>query len=546
MPALLSATDERIRGAVALAAIATAIPRVVGPPARLGAHCAHPAGRARGLNRVVAAYRSCRDFLPMPRFFARLAENVAQSHFAAYKHLHTRTIRVPMAPNSPHAAALALPMTASALSDIADAINRMSAAYAEVAGTAENRSFRNFRTSDLLEITGLNDRQVREWRRANKHTLESYDPAAETKGTLPQLPLTLAEMHRMMQELGVAPRRPKGSRAIRLGCFNFKGGSTKTSTCFNLAGFFALYGWRTLVIDADPQGSLSTMFGFSPEDVDPQHTLLPALNSVSSQDLFNQITLSPLKTHIDGLDIVPANLEMIGADFDITAAFMERLPAARDFYACVDRAIRTVEHNYDIVLIDGAPAFSFAALATMWAADGMIIPVPPASPDFKATAAFCAMASSGLQSLANRAGDPERQWAPVMFVHNRVKNRSQSSEVIQSLSKEAFGRHLSEAGIPDTTAIPNALARQMSVWEATPSDVDSRGLRQARLAYAELGGKVVNAIRAAWASGFAKEDPAVVAEMLELERLAREAAAGIAAGTPHPEDAALEVSHGRG
>lgn len=551
MPAPSNATDEMPEPVTVTTGTSVERLTTIKRSARCRTRRAPSTGQVMAFPGEITAYRARRGFSLMPRFFAYLPGNVAQSHLPAYKHPQRHTIRVSMAPNSPHAAALALPMTASAMSDIADAINRMSAAYAEVAGTAENRSFRNFRTSDLVEITGLNDRQVREWRRANKHTLESYDSAAETKGALPQLPLTLAEMHRMMQELGVAPRRPKGSRAIRLGCFNFKGGSTKTSTCFNLAGFFALYGWRTLVIDADPQGSLSTMFGFSPEDVNPEHTLLPALNSVSSQDLFNQITLSPLKTHIDGLDLVPANLEMIGADFDITAAFMERLPAARDFYACVDRAIRTVEHNYDIVLIDGAPAFSFAALATMWAADGMIIPVPPASPDFKATAAFCAMASSGLQSLATRAGDPERQWAPVMFVHNRVKSRSQSSEVIQGLSKEAFGRHLCEAGIPDTSAIPNALARQMSVWEATPSDVDSRGLRQSRLAYAELGGKVVNAIRAAWASGFAKEDPAVVAEMLELERLGREAAeggpselspsnGGIAA------DTALEVSHGHG
>jgi chromosome partitioning protein len=445
-----------------------------------------------------------------------------------------------MASKTAHADALALPMTAAAMSEIADAINLMSAALAEATGTGEGRAFRTFRTSDILEITGLTDRQVREWRRKNKESLAAYDASAESNGALPQLPLTLAEMHRMMADLGVAPRRPAGSRAMRLGCFNFKGGSTKTSTCYNLAGYFALYGWRTLVIDADPQGSLSTMFGFSPEDVDSEHTLMPALSSVSSQDLFDDIHLSPLPTHVDGLDIVPANLDMIGADFDISAAFIHRAEAAREFYACVDRAIKTVEHRYDIILIDGAPAFSFAALATMWAADGMIIPVPPASPDFKATAAFCAMASSGLENLAARAGVQNRQWAPVIFVHNRVKHRSQSSDVIQNLSKDAFGRHLCDTSIPDTSAIPNALARQMTVWEATPTMVDSRGLRHARQAYAELGSKVVSAIRAAWSAGFAKEDPDLVAAMLEAERLA--SAAGYEGAA---ESASEELIHGR-
>lgn len=424
------------------------------------------------------------------------------------------------APVSPGVDGLALGMTASGLNDIADSISTQSAALAEAVGTGKNRRFRTFRTAELTEITGLTERQIRDWRRKNKHLLASYNPQSESSNILPQLPLTLGEMHRMQLDFNIAPRRPAGSRAIRLGCFNFKGGSCKTSTCFNLAGYFALYGWRTLVIDADPQGSLSQMFGFSPEDVDTRHTLGPALNSVGSQDLFDQATLEPQKTHIDGLDIVPANLDMIGADFGMTLAFTENKAGARDFYACIDSAIRQVEHHYDIILIDGAPAFSFSALAAIWAADGMVIPVPPASPDYKATGAFCAMASSGLQSLANRAGVPNREWAPTIFVHNRVKGRSQSADIIQSLSKEAFGRHLCEASVPDNSAVPNALARQMSVWEATPSDVDGRGLRHARLAYAELGSKVVSSIRAAWASGFAKEDADFVAS-----RVAEEAAA---------------------
>ena len=400
---------------------------------------------------------------------------------------------------------LAPSLTAEGMSEIADVINLKTSAFAEAAGTGASRVFRSFRTAEIMEISGLSDRQIREWRRDNKDSLSSYTGSQHASSALPQLPLTLAEMHRMMGDFKVLPRRPAGSRAMRLGCFNFKGGSTKSSTALNLATFFALAGWRVLAIDADPQGSLSTMFGYSPEDVPAEHTLLPALKSVSSQELFDSVTLAPLATHISGLDLIPANLDMIGADFDITAAFMNKVPAAQQFYNCVNNAISTIENNYDIIFIDGAPAFSFAALATMWASDGMVIPVPPASPDFKATAAFCAMAGSGLQSLADRAGTPDRAWSPVMFLHNRVKAKSQSAEIIQALSKEAFGRFRCDVSIPDSSAIPNALARQMSVWEATSNDVDSRGLRMARLAYADVCTRLLSAIRASWQAGFAAE-----------------------------------------
>lgn len=401
--------------------------------------------------------------------------------------------------------ALARPLTTEGMAAISEAINRASSAIAEAAGTGANRVFRVFRTSEIMEITGLTDRQIRDWRRRNKTSIAAYQESEHNASGLPQLPLTLGEMHRLMDDFGVRPKRPEGARAIRMGCFNFKGGSTKSSTCLNLSAYFARNGWRVLVIDADPQGSLSTMFGFTPEDTDPRHTLLPTLNSVSSQELFDNITLEPLHTHVDGLDIVPATLDMIGADFDITAAFMNKISAAQEFYRCVDRAIQSVEDRYDLVFIDGAPAFSFSALAAMWASDGMIIPVPPASPDFKATAAFCAMASAGLSSLANRADTPERAWAPVLFVHNRVKSNSQSAEVVQSLSKEAFGRYLCDVTVPDVSAIPNALLRQMSVWEASSTDVDSRGLRVARNAYQQLGNKLLTAIQASWEAGFAQQ-----------------------------------------
>lgn len=398
-------------------------------------------------------------------------------------------------------------LSSAAFGNIAKAIHGKTAAMAEAIGAGEVREFRSLRTAEISEISGLNYRQIREWRRENRNSLKAYSGKSYTGPEhLPQLPLALDEMHRLMADHGVLPCRPKGARAIRMGCFNFKGGSTKTTTVLNLATYFAMHGWRTLAVDADPQGSLSTMFGHSPEYVSNKHTLFPAFKSASSQELFDSMTLLPLRTHVSGLDILPANLDMIGADFDVTAAFMDKAPAAKDFYNCVDAAFRTIEDDYDIILIDGPPAFSFTALATMWAADGMIIPVPPASPDFKATAAFCAMASAGLMALAERAGCPDRVWSPVTFFHSRAKSKSQSAEIIRSLSKEVFGRFRSGVSIADSAVIPNATSRQMSVWETTANDVDRRGLRSAREAYGALGAELVFAIQAAWQSGCVPEN----------------------------------------
>ena len=397
-----------------------------------------------------------------------------------------------------------LAIDAAGLDEIAAAIASKNDEIAKEASGPAGRAFRSFRLTEVCELTGLNENQVRTWRQKNKETLDAYRSAVQAgDANMAQLPLTLAEIHRMLDDLGCRPRRPAGSRAIRIGVFNFKGGSTKSTTTMHAATYLAMQGWRVLVIDADPQGSLSTMFGMNPEDMDDIHTLGPAFASVNSDDLFNGASLSPLPTHIDGLDILPASLEMIQADFDVAAAFLEDETTARGFYTIVARALATVENAYDVILVDGAPAFSFSAVATMWAVDGMVVPVPPASPDFKATGAFCSMAARTMGQLAVREGRPERQWAPFMFLHNRVKPRA-STDLVLSLSHEAFGRFRINEQIADSSAVPNSLVMLKSVFEATGADVDTRALRLARAAYTAFGQRLERAIQAAWEAGFAR------------------------------------------
>lgn len=401
-----------------------------------------------------------------------------------------------------------LSVTAEGLEAFAEAISRKATTMANAFRKPEGRTFRTFRTAEALSLLQISERQFRAWRSENKKTLESYRAASASAGddnALMHMPLTLREIHRLMDDFGMRPARPAGSRAIRIGIFNFKGGSTKSSTTLHLAVYLAMQGWRTLVVDADPQGSLSTMFGANPEDIDDRYTLGPAFRSITEQDLFDKIALEPLHTHIDGLDLVPANLEMIGADLDIAAAFMRDQVHARGFYSVVSRAFASVEHNYDIILVDGAPAFSFAALSTMWAVDGIVVPMPPASPDFRATGSFCGMLGQAMAGLNARAGTLGREWAPFLVLHNRVKPRITSSDTIQEKSKDVFGRHRIDEWIPDAAVVPNALAINLSVYEATGADIPGGALRTARANYDAVGQRLVKCVRDAWAAGFAKE-----------------------------------------
>lgn len=123
--------------------------------------------------------------------------------------------------------------------------------------------------------------------------------------------------------------------------YNFKGGTGKTSICYQVSSHLAIMGFKVLVIDADPQAHLSTSFGVSSEEKNP--TLYDVLaNGV------------PIDTAVipvyDGLDLIPSNLSLTRVEVDLNAMPKreERLKIALDKYY----------NNYDYILIDTNPNIS--------------------------------------------------------------------------------------------------------------------------------------------------------------------------------------------
>ena len=82
---------------------------------------------------------------------------------------------------------------------------------------------------------------------------------------------TLEEIHTVQEKLGLRPwRDPKTDPPVVVAVANFKGGVAKTSTAVHLGQYLALKGYRTLMIDIDAQGSLTTLFGLRPDaDIQP-------------------------------------------------------------------------------------------------------------------------------------------------------------------------------------------------------------------------------------------------------------------------------------
>lgn len=344
----------------------------------------------------------------------------------------------------------------------------------------EQRILREFRRTEAIEVGGITEHRWNKERQGN-------DGA--------QVRVTLEEIHAMQDKAGIRPRRPEGSKPIRLAVSNFKGGASKTTVALHLSHYLAFRGYRVLVIDSDPQGTLSRMFGFLPESIDRDRTLA----SVFFPE--DESTLRPIKTHIDGLDMIPASLHMIGADIQVAVAFQRQDAEARNFYRLVDNALSKIDDDYDIVVIDTAPAFSFAAVNILWAANALLCPLPPVMSDFSASIDFNRMVGDVLGEIVALVGGT-KVWNPTVVMHSRGDS-STNAEGIRAFASSIWGINRCNEFLPESKAYQAASSRLRSVYEMTAAELDSRSLGRARSAADRFGAQMVQYFNQAWAEQLA-------------------------------------------
>lgn len=145
---------------------------------------------------------------------------------------------------------------------------------------------------------------------------------------------------------------------------NQKGGVGKTTTTVNLGVGLAMQGKRVLLIDADPQGDLTTSLGWQDSD-NLNITLASKLIDVIKES--NNNPLSGILHHIEGVDLLPSNLELSAMEFNLVNA-MSRETTLKTY-------LNEVKSNYDYVLIDCMPSLGMITLNALSAADSVIIPV---------------------------------------------------------------------------------------------------------------------------------------------------------------------------
>ena len=156
--------------------------------------------------------------------------------------------------------------------------------------------------------------------------------------------------------------RPRDSRVIALA--NQKGGTGKTTTTVNRGIGLARLGKKVLLIDADPQGDLTTCLGWQDQD-SLQTTLATVMGKIIRDEPFTAD--EGILHHSEGVDLMPANIELSDLEATLVNA-MSREITLRTY-------VNEAKKNYDVVLIDCMPSLGMITINALAAADSVIIPV---------------------------------------------------------------------------------------------------------------------------------------------------------------------------
>lgn len=242
------------------------------------------------------------------------------------------------------------------------------------------------------------------------------------------------------------------NKAVILAVSNQKGGTGKTTTCENLGIGLAQEGKKVLLVDTDPQASLTVALGY-PRPDDLPFTLSDAMEKVMLEK-----PIAPgegLLHHPEGVDLMPANIMLSGLEVSLVNA-MNREKSLKQY-------LDTVRREYDFILLDCMPSLGMLTVNALAAADQVLIPVQAQY-----------LSAKGLEQLLQTISKVRRQINPKLKIEGilltMVDSRTNYAKEISALIREAYGNNIKvfSTDIPRSVRAAEISAEGKSIFQHDP------------------------------------------------------------------------------
>lgn len=231
------------------------------------------------------------------------------------------------------------------------------------------------------------------------------------------------------------------SRIIAL--FNQSGGVAKTTLTMNLGYHLSQRRSKVLLVDLDPQASLTTFMGLDPEELNP--TVYQAI--VAEEPL-------PIHRHIHGMDIAPSNINLSAAELELVSALMREMR--------LKNALAPILPQYDFILIDCPPSLGILSIISLVAATHVLVPIQTQFKSFQGTDLLLNTVA-GLRKAANR------NLAIAGFIPTMYDGRTaQESRTLKAINEQLSPLATVYDPIPRTIAFADASEARLPLAVANP------------------------------------------------------------------------------
>ena len=233
---------------------------------------------------------------------------------------------------------------------------------------------------------------------------------------------------------------------------NQKGGTAKTTSCVNLGIGLASAGKKVLLIDTDPQGSLSISLGYPEPDAMEKTLATLMMNIVNDEDFCLE---DVMLHHEEGVDIIPSNIELSAIEVSLVNVMSREL--------ILKQLVERVKDAYDYIVIDCMPSLGMMTINALACADSVLIPVQASYLPVK-----------GLQQLIKTIGRVKRQLNPKLKIEGilltMVDNRTNYAKDICSMVNEAYSSSVKvfNTEIPLSVRAAEVSAEGSSIYKYDP------------------------------------------------------------------------------